>query len=116
MIEQGDGSREQIERQLANARQVVGFCLNKLDCRRKLLLSYFSEEFAPDQCKKTCDTCKKSDPSIIRDVTGYVHSAITLIAKLTSTSRTVTMVHCMDVFKGSKNKKVRFRVKCHMGC
>ncbi|KAG0149239.1 hypothetical protein CROQUDRAFT_653805 [Cronartium quercuum f. sp. fusiforme G11] len=107
MVDQGDSSREQKERQLANARLVVGFCLNKLDCRRALVLSYFSEDFSPQGCKKTCDNCMVSKPSIRRDVTDYVKSAIKLVEKLTINSKSsVTLAHCVNVFKGSKMRQV----------
>ncbi|KAI8461617.1 hypothetical protein BY996DRAFT_6408458 [Phakopsora pachyrhizi] len=105
MIEQGSSSREQVDRQLSNARQVVGFCLNKVDCRRSLVLSYFGEKFTPQQCGRTCDTCMKSEPTEVRDVTNLVRSAIKLVGQITR-DKPVTMAHCIDVFKGSKNRKV----------
>jgi RecQ family ATP-dependent DNA helicase len=39
LIDRGEGSREQKERQKSNLRQVIAYCENKIDCRRQLVLS-----------------------------------------------------------------------------
>ncbi|MBW0462106.1 hypothetical protein O181_001821 [Austropuccinia psidii MF-1] len=106
LVEQTTTSRDQMERQQANARQVIGFCLNKLDCRRSLILSYFGEKFAPEQCRKTCDTCLNPEQSRAQNVTELVKGVIKLVKQLSGHGSSVTMAHCVDVFKGSKNKKV----------
>lgn len=104
MVEQ-EPNVQQVERRLVNARRVVAFCLNKLDCRRMQVLDYFSETFSPEECKKTCDNCMAGQSVVHQDVTNYVVSAIKLIKRLTE-SDSITMVQCIDVFRGSKNKKI----------
>jgi bloom syndrome protein len=42
LIDRGDGSREQKDRQKSNLRQVIAYCENKIDCRRQLVLSVWS--------------------------------------------------------------------------
>lgn len=43
--------------QIDNLLSSVSFCVNDVDCRRKLLLNYFGENFDPQQCRNTCDNC-----------------------------------------------------------
>ncbi|KAH9812869.1 P-loop containing nucleoside triphosphate hydrolase protein [Melampsora americana] len=104
MVEQ-EPNAEQVERRLVNARRVVAFCLNKLDCRRMQVLDYFSETFSPAECKKTCDNCMSGQTVVQQDVTSYVVSAIKLIKRVTE-SDSITMAQCIDIFRGSKNKRV----------
>lgn len=107
MVEQTSGSKEQIERQQANAKQVVGFCLNRLDCRRSLILSYFGEKFHASDCRKTCDTCMNPESIVMKDVAPLMKAAIKLVKQIGSyQSNPVTMAHCVDIFRGSKSKKV----------
>lgn len=39
LIDKGEGTEENKERQRNNLREVISFCDNKIDCRRKLILS-----------------------------------------------------------------------------
>ena len=55
--QQARGAQEPLDRQLENLGRMVGYCENKADCRRVLLLAYLGDDFHRDQCVKTCDTC-----------------------------------------------------------
>ncbi|DBA05397.1 TPA: hypothetical protein N0F65_007559 [Lagenidium giganteum] len=35
------------------------YCEDETTCRRKLLISYFGQTFNKDECKNTCDNCKR---------------------------------------------------------
>ncbi|EFP87697.2 uncharacterized protein PGTG_13483 [Puccinia graminis f. sp. tritici CRL 75-36-700-3] len=107
MVEKSTTVKEQIERQQANAKQVVGFCLNKLDCRRAQILSYFGEKFSASECRKTCDTCMNPERVVMKDVSQLMKAVVKLVKQITAhRSESVTIVHIVDVFRGSKSKKV----------
>jgi len=107
MVEQTTTSQHQIERQKANAKKVVGFCLNKVDCRRSLILSYFGEKFSAAQCGKTCDTCMNPEKVVNRDVSQLMKAVVKLVKQITANqSELVTIAHIVDVFRGSKTKKI----------
>lgn len=103
MINDGDGSYEQKERQKAMLRMVVQFCENQSDCRRVQILGYFNERFARDECKDSCDNCQSDSTFETRDFTKYARSAIQLVRRVHNDQ--VTLIHCADVLAGRKGKK-----------
>ena len=104
MIDDGDGSFEQKERQRQMLRNVIQFCENRSDCRRVQVLNYFGESFSKDECKASCDNCKSKSRFENRDFSHYVPAALSLISKVERDN--VTLLHCVDVFRGSKSKKI----------
>lgn len=104
MIDAGEGSWEQKERQRQMLRNVVQFCENRSDCRRVQVLKYFSESFERDDCNRSCDNCKSDSAFENRDFTEYAAAAVSLVSKIQTTK--VTLLHCVDVFRGGKGKKV----------
>ena len=104
MIEDGEGSWEQKERQRQMLRNVTGFCENRSDCRRVQVLNYFNESFRSEDCKGACDNCTSKTSFEIRDFTKYAIDAVALVKKVQH--ERVTLLHCVDVFRGGKNKKI----------
>ena len=105
MIEQGEGTQAQKDRQRENLRLMVSYCENKHDCRRSQILDYFGEQFDAKDCHKTCDNCRDAHhrgAKVEEDVTGDVIKAIKMIRDAPKDSMTLTIA--MDVFKGRKNK------------
>lgn len=98
--------REGKENHLAKLRQVVQYCENTTDCRRKQVLHYFNEQFNPITCNKKCDNCINSSniTSIEKDVTEYAKDILKLVQSIQNDK--VTVLHCQDVFKGSNNSKI----------
>lgn len=98
--------REAKENHLSKLRQVVQYCENTVDCRRKQVLHYFNEEFNPLNCNKKCDNCMNSSgvKVIKKDVTNFAKDAIRLVESIEQDK--VTVLHCQDVFKGSNNSKI----------
>lgn len=98
--------REGKENHLAKLRQVVQYCENTTDCRRKQVLHYFNEQFNPITCNKKCDNCINSSNITIveKDVTGYAKDILKLVKSIQDDR--VTVLHCQDVFKGSNNSKI----------
>lgn len=89
---------------LSKLRQVVQYCENKSDCRRRQVLHYFNETFDAKNCLKKCDNCCSNITSITRDMTAHCINIIKMIEKIQGDK--VTVIHCQDVYKGSKSKKI----------
>ena len=104
MINDGEGSWEQKERQHKMLRNVIQFCENRSDCRRVQVLNYFNESFSPDDCHGACDNCNSNSTFESRDFSNYARAAISLIKEVQNDN--VTLLHCVDVFRGHKNKKI----------
>ena len=103
MINDGEGSYQQKERQKAMLRQVVQFCENQSDCRRVQILGYFNERFEREECKDSCDNCQSGSTFETRDFTKYARGAIQLVRRIHKDQ--VTLIHCADVLAGRKVKK-----------
>ena len=104
MIDDGEGTWEQKERQRQMLRSVIQFCENKSDCRRVQVLNYFNESFSREDCKASCDNCNSKSTFETQDFTEFASAAIAMVKKIENDS--VTLLHCVDVFRGSKTKKI----------
>ena len=104
MIDAGEGSFEQKERQRQMLRSVIGFCENKSDCRRVQVLNYFNESFKREDCNGACDNCNSKSSFETRDFTDFAVAAIALVGRIEFDK--VTLLHCVDVLRGSKSKKI----------
>ena len=104
MIDDGEGSWEQKERQRKMLRNVVQFCENRNDCRRVQVLNYFNESFKRDDCNASCDNCKSDSTFESQDFTEYAAAAIELVRGMEQDN--VTLLHCVDIFRGSKSKRI----------
>lgn len=104
MIDDGEGSWEQKERQRQMLRNVIGFCENRSDCRRVQVLSYFNESFKSEDCKGACDNCNSKSNFESRDFSKYAVDAIALVKRVQQEG--VTLLHCVDVFRAGKSKKI----------
>ena len=66
--------RENKEKHLNKLQQVMAYCDNVTDCRRKLVLSYFNEDFDSKSCHKNCDNCRNSANVINEErAVSYTH-------------------------------------------
>lgn len=104
MIDDGEGGWEQKERQRKMLRNVIQFCENKSDCRRVQVLAYFNEHFDRGDCNSGCDNCNSESTFESHDFTEYAASAVRLVKRLQR--QNVTLLHCVDIFRGSKTKKI----------
>ncbi|PVI06881.1 hypothetical protein DM02DRAFT_723848 [Periconia macrospinosa] len=105
MIEEGDGNREQKQRQHDMLRIVVQFCENKSDCRRAQVLNYFDEQFKKEDCNQTCDNCKSDAIFEERDLSEYAATAIRLVKQVESCN--ATLIQCVDAFRGAKSSRLK---------
>lgn len=104
LIDDGEGSWDQKERQRQMLRTVVGFCENKSDCRRVQVLNYFNEPFKSEDCNGACDNCNSKSCFESKDFSSYATVAIALVERIEH--QNVTLLHCVDVLRGSKTKKI----------
>lgn len=104
MIDEGEGTWDQKERQRQMLRNVIQFCENKSDCRRVQVLNYFNESFNREECKASCDNCNSNSKFEIQDFSQFATAAISMVKKIEKDQ--VTLLHCVDLFRGSKTKKI----------
>jgi len=104
MIDDGEGSYDQKERQRQMLRNVIQFCENKSDCRRVQVLNYFNESFKREDCRGSCDNCNSNITFETQDFSNYAVAALSMVKRIEKDS--VTLLHCVDVFRGSKTKKI----------
>lgn len=101
MIEKSEGGKSQKERQRENLRDVLKYCENTVDCRRKLILHYFNEEFDSLLCNNTCDNCEAARATQTVDRTT---EALSVISILKSINNKITLNQLIDIYRGSKAK------------
>lgn len=97
---------------LDNLYRMVQYCENKTDCRRTQQMAYFGEVFDRKSCSdfKTavCDTCTSKEKFQLWDATKAASLIVRGISDIKNRSRydNYTLLHFIEVFKGSKNSKV----------
>lgn len=97
---------------LDNLYRMVQYCENKTDCRRTQQMAYFGEIFDRKHCadfkKAMCDNCTSKEKFQKWDATAVASLIVRGIMEIKSRSRyeNYTMLHFIEVFKGSKNSKV----------
>lgn len=78
LIDRGEGSYQQKQRQIESLRDVIQYCENRIDCRRTLILHYFGEVFDRKDCQKTCDNCESAKDVVTRDFTDPAKDLLNL--------------------------------------
>ncbi|CZT15327.1 uncharacterized protein RCC_01188 [Ramularia collo-cygni] len=100
-----DSSWEQRQRLHHMLRLMIQYCENRSDCRRVQVLGYFSERFNQADCDAQCDNCNSTSTFEDIDFTSYARQAVDLVRKVRGDK--VTVLHCVDVFRGASNKKIQ---------
>ncbi|KAM9968702.1 hypothetical protein ACTFIW_000575 [Dictyostelium discoideum] len=98
----GQGSSHNTRETRDSLNKMVNYCENETDCRRQLQLAYFGENFEKSGCKKTCDNCISTLETTRKDVTEESKNLVKTIKALGSDTSNLII----DIFKGSKGKKV----------
>lgn len=73
-------------------------------CRRRVLLDYFGEEYAHATCAM-CDNCLSEKPAL-RDLTTEAQKLLSCVKR---TGETFGVAHVVDVLRGSQARKVQQR-------
>ena len=107
LIELGEGTAESKRNQRGLLQKVIAYCENKSDCRRKQVLAYFGEVFDEVNCKQRCDNCTSGLTFRALDVTDLAAKAVQTVKDVVSSAGQVTLLYCIDVFRGSQGKKIK---------
>ena len=98
LTQDGEGSQEQKERQMAMLNRVTAFCDNRADCRRTEILRYFGEDFQAAQCRKSCDNCRAA---LVFEEQDFSTNAIAAL-QVVQMQRRLTPNQCTDILLGKK--------------
>jgi RecQ family ATP-dependent DNA helicase len=106
LIEQGEGSWAQKQRQRDNLNTMMRFCDNRADCRRKLILSYFGETFSPSLCMRMCDNCIQNQHgrSMVKDISKEACTLIKMIKAIMPDH--ITVAQLIDIYRGSRARRI----------
>lgn len=102
IIDQKQSEQEQlIARQQLN--QVMAYCDSR-DCRRRVLLGYFGEDWQQENCGN-CDNCRRAlEPVEMEDRTIDAQKFLSCVGR---TEQRFGMTYIIDVLRGANTKKIR---------
>ncbi|XP_052127126.1 recQ-like DNA helicase Blm [Frankliniella occidentalis] len=105
--------RTVLDRHLENLRFMISFFENKTDCRRSQQLHHFGEFYSSEMCLKNrataCDNCEAKGQYTETDVTSEARAIVKFVKDKcngTGPKFNFSLLHMVDVFKGSKVKKI----------
>jgi bloom syndrome protein len=99
---------EKKEAELDQIHRVVSYCLNEVDCRRKVVLEHFGEQFDAANCHGTCDNCRDCPVIDTKDLTAHAALCVQLLKQLIGSGRgNVTLLQLVQAFRGANNKATR---------
>ncbi|EPS44216.1 hypothetical protein H072_1750 [Dactylellina haptotyla CBS 200.50] len=105
IVEDGEGATpETIEHAKSMVKVVQGYCENRIECRRKVVLNYFAEKFNEAACNKTCDNCKSGITGTSRTVTNETKALIEIVAN--ASGKHLSTGSAIDIFRGSKARAI----------
>lgn len=85
---------------------MASYCENDTECRRRIQLNHFGEQFDRANCKRMCDNCKSTGVVAEKDVSNDARSFLNLINQGTSYKQ-FSLSHWVKVWRGSKAGKVK---------
>ena len=106
MILKSDGDERSKSQQRRQLQQMVSYAENEFECRRKLMLAYFHENFDASRCKKTCDNCASGRCASCKaqDVTQIAQGIVSLVG---ASHQRVTLVLIVEAARGADTKAVQ---------
>ncbi|KAL1523381.1 hypothetical protein AB1Y20_018324 [Prymnesium parvum] len=84
--------------------QMVSYAEDEFECRRKLMLSYFNENFRPSHCGLTCDNCRSGVKAKPEDVSAVGIAALRLVE---GSRARLTLAMVIDALKGVDSKVMK---------
>ena len=87
--------------------EMVNYCENIVDCRRKMTLNIFGEQFDTDLCENTCDNCLASKSDIEqRNVISHAINIINIVRSINNMNIDATSKRVTETYYGSNTKDV----------
>lgn len=114
MINDGEGSDQQKERQLEMLNRVVAYSENRHDCRRVEVLRYFGEEFDQAQCNDGCDNCRSGRCHGVVEVMDFSDVAVAALNIIKACGR-LPLGQAVDALLGKKRPDFGFLVGFGVG-
>ena len=94
-------SRDQkkaVQTRLLNLQEVVRFCENDGECRRKVLIEHFGEPFDASKCKGTCDVCRSTGTVEERDVSTAAIDLAGIVQHGKQQGVSLTLLQTVDIY------------------
>jgi bloom syndrome protein len=77
---------------LSNLYSIVKYCEDSLTCRRKILSSYFNEDFDTALCNQSCDNCAYPSEVDKVDITDAAKDLLNIIEEVSQNDSRVTFL------------------------
>mmetsp|Transcript_15724 Transcript_15724/g.64254 ORF Transcript_15724/g.64254 Transcript_15724/m.64254 type:complete len:1228 (-) Transcript_15724:710-4393(-) len=87
--------------------RMVLYCLNDVECRRRMLLKHFDEDFDRNKCSPECDNCSERGGASVReaDASDYARDLAGLCRDLCRKHHhKPSTAYLVDLFRGRKSK------------
>ncbi|KAJ8901086.1 hypothetical protein NDN08_004946 [Rhodosorus marinus] len=87
--------------------RMVLYCLNDVECRRRMLLKHFDEDFDRNKCSPECDNCSERGGASVREVdaSDYARDLAGLCRDLCRKHHhKPSTAYLVDLFRGRKSK------------
>lgn len=101
-VRKGETSEQVRKMHQAALDAVTEFCENMVECRRRLVLAHFGEEFSRAACAGTCDNCKRGAHACRVDCTA---EAIAFCAAVGQRDGAATQKQLAGAYVGSLDKR-----------
>lgn len=103
-----------LNRNRENLNSMVSYCDEQYECRRRLQLRYFGENFDAEKCGGTCDNCKagRTGKGVKTDVTGYASAFASIVAEFGDDNKPLTTL--TKIFRGSMEKVISILALKHL--
>ncbi|KAG7674032.1 hypothetical protein KSW81_007206 [Nannochloris sp. 'desiccata'] len=95
---------------------MAAFCQEEYRCRREILLEHFGEKFAREQCRGTCDNCKRVNAANAQIVLRDVTPAAEIVIKMLRTVSGLSASSLAKAFRGLKDTSAAGKEAARQGC
>ena len=104
MINDGEGNRQQKERQLDMLNRVVTFCEKRHTCRRVEILRYFGEKFDASFCKGGCDNCRSGRINVSVEMQDFTTYAVAVL-EIVKAEESLTLGRIVEIMSGKLKRE-----------
>ena len=89
--------------EIRSKEKLIDFCEENYECRRKIFLSYFKEEFNKDNCYHMCDNCNKKFFIEKIDCTKECKDILNILIKNKEKEKECNKDELLEMLKNTKN-------------